>query len=165
MFHAFYNNRDSPNFSRGSYSPPLTYNDAEINGDRFVNTPDATRIISYADARFVPQQCRAQYTHGPLQLALGVNAVVPDKSCFPTNKCDTSIVERLVYAVIGRGGGLLDIMLGRSRMTTHPRIPTMPGHSTPGFHRPGRQCSHYRSAVRCSASYIKSELHPTEDRS
>ena len=28
---------------------------------------------------------------------------------------------------------------GRSRMTTDPRIPTMPGRSTSGFHRPGRR--------------------------
>ena len=37
-----------------------------------------------------------------------------------------------------RGGGLLIMMHGRSRMTIDPRIPTMPGRSTSGFHRPGR---------------------------
>ena len=57
-------------------------------------------------------------------------------------------------------GGVLDIMHGRSRMTIDPRIPTMPGRSTSGFHRPGRHCLHQaRSAVRCPASrYFCSEL-------
>ena len=42
------------------------------------------------------------------------------------------------------GGGALNIMHGRSRMTIDPRIPTMPGLSTSGFHRPGRQEGSYR---------------------
>ena len=33
-------------------------------------------------------------------------------------------------------------MHGRSRMTIDPRIPTMPGQSTPDFHRPGSHCLH-----------------------
>ena len=36
------------------------------------------------------------------------------------------------------GGGVLTVMHGRSRMTIDPRIPTMPGRSTSGFHRTGR---------------------------
>ena len=39
-------------------------------------------------------------------------------------------------------GGVLIIMHGRSRMTVDPRIPTMPGRSTSGFHQTGRRCSH-----------------------
>ena len=45
----------------------------------------------------------------------------------------------------GRRGGVLDrrdvldIMHGRSRMAIDPRIPTIPGRSMSGFHRPGRQ--------------------------
>ena len=39
---------------------------------------------------------------------------------------------------VGWRGGVLIVMYGRSRKTTHPRIPTMPGRSTLGFHRPGR---------------------------
>ena len=35
-----------------------------------------------------------------------------------------------------RGGGALDIIHGRSRMPIDPRIPTMPGRNTSGFHRP-----------------------------
>ena len=35
----------------------------------------------------------------------------------------------------GEGGGC-------SRMTIDPRIPTMPGRGTLGFHRPGRRCLH-----------------------
>ena len=55
---------------------------------------------------------------------------------------------------------------GRSRMTIDPRIPTMPGRSTSGFHRPGRHCLHQaRSAVRCSASRMKREPHPSKNRS
>ena len=54
-------------------------------------------------------------------------------------------------------------MHGRSRMTIDPRIPTMPGRSTSGFHRPGRHRLHQaRSAVRCSASRMKGELHPAK---
>ena len=70
----------------------------------------------------------------------------------------------------GRGGkveegGVPDIMHGHSRMTIDPRIPTMPRQSTSGFHRPGRQCMHQaRRAVRCSASRMKGELHPTKKR-
>ena len=57
-------------------------------------------------------------------------------------------------------------VLGRSRMTINPRIPTMPGRSTSGFHQPGRHCLHQaQSAVRCSASRMKGELHPSKNRS
>ena len=44
-------------------------------------------------------------------------------------------------------------MHSRSLKTIDPRIPTMPGRSTSGFHRPGRFRVHQaRSAVRLSAS-------------
>ena len=67
-------------------------------------------------------------------------------------------------ASAGRGGELI-IMHGRSRMNIDPRIPTMPGRSTSGFHRPGGHRLHQsRSAVRCSASRMKGELHPTKNR-
>ena len=58
----------------------------------------------------------------------------------------------------GRGeGGVTQFVHGRSRMTIDPRIPTMPGRSTSGFHQPGRHCLHQaRSAVRCSTSHMKS---------
>ena len=60
---------------------------------------------------------------------------------------------------------VLDPMQGRSRMTVDPRIPTMPGRNMSGFHRPGRHCWHQaRSTVRCPASRMKGELHPTENR-
>ena len=56
-------------------------------------------------------------------------------------------------------------MHGRSRVTIDPRTPTMPGRSTSGFHRPGRHCLHQaRSVVRCRASRMKGELHPTMNR-
>ena len=51
----------------------------------------------------------------------------------------------------GGGGGVLDrrryvldLMHGRSRMTTARRIPTMPGQSMSGVHRPGRHCLHQK---------------------
>ena len=51
-------------------------------------------------------------------------------------------------------------------LTIDPRIPTTPGRSMSGFHRPGRHCLHQaRSAVRCWASRVKGELHPTTKRS
>ena len=44
--------------------------------------------------------------------------------------------------------GNTHVMHGRSRMAVDPRIATMPGRSTSGFHRPGRHCMHQvRSAV------------------
>ena len=50
-------------------------------------------------------------------------------------------------------------------MTIDPRIPTVPERSTAGFHRPGRHCLHQaRIAVRCLASRMKGELHPTKNR-
>ena len=56
-------------------------------------------------------------------------------------------------------------MHGRGRITINPRIPTMPGRSMSAFHRPGRHCLHQaRSAVRCPASRVKGELHPTKKR-
>ena len=62
------------------------------------------------------------------------------------------------------GGGTHD-MHGRSRMTIDRRIPTRPGWSMSGFHRPGRHCLHQaRSAVGCSAGCMKGELHPTNNR-
>ena len=42
----------------------------------------------------------------------------------------------------GEGGGCTYFVHGRSRMTIDPRIPTMPGRSTSGFHYPGRHCLH-----------------------
>ena len=66
----------------------------------------------------------------------------------------------------GRAGGCTQFVHGRSRTTIDPRIPTMPGRSTSGFQRPGRHCLHQvRSAVRCSASRMKGELHPSKNRS
>ena len=65
-----------------------------------------------------------------------------------------------------KGRGCTHFVHGRSRMTIDPRIRTMPGRSTSGFHQPGRHCSHQaRSAVRCSASCMKGELHPSKNRS
>ena len=65
-------------------------------------------------------------------------------------------------SVLQRGGGVLIIMHGRSRMTIEPRIPAMPGRSTSGFT--------YQTDVACtkreapSASRVKGELHPTKSR-
>ena len=64
----------------------------------------------------------------------------------------------------GRGGCVLDVMHGCSRMTIDHRIPTSPGRSTSDFLIPGRLCLHQaRCAVRCSASRMKAELHSTKN--
>ena len=59
------------------------------------------------------------------------------------------------YGLIGRGRlggggeGGTQFVHGRSRMTMDPRIPTLLGRSTSGFHQPGRHCLHQaRSAGR-----------------
>ena len=63
------------------------------------------------------------------------------------------------------GGGGTHVMHGRSRVAIDPRVPTMPGLSTSGFHRSGRHCLHQaRIAVRCSPSHMMGELHPTKNR-
>ena len=63
-------------------------------------------------------------------------------------------------------GGCTQLVHGRSRMTIDPRIPALPGRSTSVFHQPGRHCLHQaRSDVRCSASRMKGELHPSKNRS
>ena len=72
--------------------------------------------------------------------------------------------------VAGGWRGGIHFVHGRSRMTMDPRIPSMPGRSTSGFHPPGRHCLNHclnqaRSAVRCSASCMKGELHPSKNRS
>ena len=57
--------------------------------------------------------------------------------------------------VVERGGRrrVYSVVHSVSRMTIDPRIPTLPGRSTSGFHQSGRHCLHQaRSAVRCSAS-------------
>ena len=56
-------------------------------------------------------------------------------------------------------------MYDRSCMPIDPRIPTLPGRTTFGFHRPGRRCLHQgRSAVRCPTSQTKGEMHPSISR-
>ena len=86
------------------------------------------------------------------------------------------VVGREVGEGVGGGGGE-----GRRRggwdvlnlcmavivcVTIDPRIPTMPGRSKSGFNQPDRHCLHQaRSAVRCSAISMKSELHPSKNRS
>ena len=55
-------------------------------------------------------------------------------------------------------------MHSRGIKTIDPRIPTMPGRSMLGFHRPGKHRVHQgRSAARCSASRINGELNPPKD--
>ena len=70
---------------------------------------------------------------------------------------------------MGDGGeeeGGTQFAYGRSRMTIDPRIPTMPGRGTSGFHQLGRHRLHQaRSVVRCSASGMKGDLHPSKNRS
>ena len=71
----------------------------------------------------------------------------------------------------GRAGGgvgwvCTQFVHGLVRMTICPRIATIPGRRTSGFHQTGRHCLHQaRRAVRCSASRMKSELHTSKNRS
>ena len=66
----------------------------------------------------------------------------------------------------GGGGGCTPFLHGRERIAIDPRIPTMLGRSTSGFHQPGRHCLHQAQiAVRCSASRTEGELHPSKNRS
>ena len=54
---------------------------------------------------------------------------------------------------------------GRSCTIIDPCTPTVPGRSLSGFHQSGRHClQQARSAVRCSASRMKGELHPSKNR-
>ena len=70
-----------------------------------------------------------------------------------------------MYSLGGWGVGCVDVMHGRSRMTIDPRIPTMPGRITLGFHRPGGHCLHQaRSAVMRWASRMKGGLYPATNR-
>ena len=68
---------------------------------------------------------------------------------------------------VKRGRGGIHFMHSRSRMTiryTPLHFPIVSGRSTSGFHRPGRYWLHQaRSAVRCSASRMKGELHPAKN--
>ena len=73
-----------------------------------------------------------------------------------------------VGVAVGSGGALMSCMavVVLRSITIDPRIPTVPGRSTSGFHRPGRHCWHQaRSPVRRLASRTKGELHPTKNRS
>ena len=63
-------------------------------------------------------------------------------------------------------GGGYSVVHGRSRMPIDPRILAVPGRSTSSFHQPGGHClNQARSAVTCSASRMKSELHLFKNRS
>ena len=67
-------------------------------------------------------------------------------------------------SVSSAGGGVLIIVHGHSRLIVDPRIPTTPGRSASGFHRPGRHClQQARGAARRWASRMKAELHPTKN--
>ena len=68
--------------------------------------------------------------------------------------------------LLPREEGCTQFVHGRSRMTIDPRIPTMPKRSPSGFHQPSRHGLHQaRSAVGCSASRTKGDLHPSKKRS
>ena len=67
-------------------------------------------------------------------------------------------------ATVERLGGCTHSTHGRSLETIDPRIRTMPGRSMSDFHCPGRHgVPQTRSAVRCSASRMNGELHPTNN--
>ena len=89
--------------------------------------------------------------------------VVPKPLC--DEQRPSTCVEEAPFGV-ARGGGGAQFVHYRSRMTTDPRIPTMPGRSTSGFHQPGRHgLRQPRGAVRCSASRMNGELRSSRNRS
>ena len=63
---------------------------------------------------------------------------------FAARQHDNITVE-VKYITQGRGKGERELMSFMAAvvqsMTIDPRIPTMPGRSTSGFHRPGRHCT------------------------
>ena len=82
------------------------------------------------------------------------------------NVVQTTKIKKKFQSSRERVRGCSQFVHGRSRMTIDPGIPTMPGRSTSGFHQPGRYCLHQaRSSVRCSASRMNGELHPSKNRS
>ena len=61
----------------------------------------------------------------------------------------------------GEGGrGCTLFVHSRSRMTIDPRIPTMPGRSTSGFHQLGRHCLHQAQSGRGG---VKPIFHASHD--
>ena len=95
----------------------------------------------------------------------GLRSSVVQKIHYFAEKCCRCLSKRLTQTTVG--GGCTQFVHGRSRMTIDPRIPTMPGRSTSGFHQPGRHCLHRARShrVRCSASRVKGGLHPSKNRS
>ena len=62
------------------------------------------------------------------------------------------------------GGRGIHFVHSRSHMAVDPRIRTVRGRSTLGFHQPGRHREHQvRGTVRCSASRTKGGLHLTKN--
>ena len=106
----------------------------------------------------------------PCHRRLAVKAVC-EGACLDTICVEVEVPSPRLSAHIfaperGGWGGYSILMHGRSRMTIDPRSRNMPGRRTTGVHQPGRHCLHQaRSAVRCSASRMKGELHPSKSRS
>ena len=63
-------------------------------------------------------------------------------------ECRTLCAVEMKATIGGGEGGCTQFVHGHSRMTIDPRIPTMPGRSTSGFHQPGRHCLHQASTKR-----------------
>ena len=88
------------------------------------------------------------------------------RSSLYISQSPTMFLLSIIAPQVRRGGGGTQFVHGLSRMTVDPRVPTMLERSTSGFHQLGRHCSHQaRSAVRCSASRMKGELHPSMNHS
>ena len=64
-----------------------------------------------------------------------------------------------------KGGKGNHVMHGRSRMTIDPLIPTLPGRSTSGFHRPGRHCLPKREGIACPSAKRRDVLGESRDGS
>ena len=98
--------------------------------------------------------CQMEHETASKRARTGQSYAIPPPD---TTRLDT---RRRPGACVG-GGGCTNVMHDRSRMTIDPRIPVMPGRSTSGFRRPGRQClQQARNTLRCPTSRMKGELHP-----
>ena len=116
------------------FSPPFLPNDALVSGCK----PGGVRTISALDGYHAALLPRLLPAAAFSEMNPSVVLHLPQHGRF------RPIVPPVPSSNQGgrEGGGGTQCVHGRSRMTIDPRIPTMPGRSTSGFHQPGRHCLH-----------------------
>ena len=90
------------------------------------------------------EPCRELLYFGPnrLRIALGVCTQTWTRVDEGRQQCCTRLAIKMKARTAVVVEGVYSVLHGRSCMTIHPRIPTMPGRSTSGFRQPGRHCLH-----------------------